>query len=494
MGDSVPVAEVLPGDVEREGLSGTDLDGLALEVPEYADGIVGATKADVELGNLVTNDLAVVCDVDGDSEENLVEASVATKAVGRTGRKTRLRAAVRAASGPSIVKSVLGVVSGSGEVGAVQARVDVSKDKLETLGAEVISRPVADGAVGGGTRGLASSRLVGRGVTSSDLQVAVRECGVRETVAELVDGCLVELVEVAVVNEDTLDEVVLGSTFTVVWLVDHVGRAVVTASLTPGERSLSTRVDLAVEDVGDSIARLLARNTSPDDGGHVLMLVPGLDQDSTDSVHDDNGVVALGSNGVNELITGIPQSEVVAVTLIAIEDDVSFTSGSVCENNARTADLRNTVSKGSLLGVGVVVNDALDGAAVAEDLGLDGLKGSHEVREVSCGQLATVKGGLGCRSKPTSAASPAHGESAVVAATVNTSVGSVRVLASILTKDSSKLLLAREREGAVVLEQDGSVGSNLADRFGVVVAHVDMVVDLGVGFLRICVLEAESVL
>lgn len=358
--NSVPVAEVLPGDVERESLSSTDLNGLALEVPENADCIVGATKADVELGNLVTDDLAVVGDVYRDSEEDLVEACVTTKAVVRAGRETRLRAAVRAASGPSVVKSVLGVVGGSSEVGAVQARVDVSKDKLEAFGAEVVSCPVADSAVSGSTRGLASSRLVGRGITSGDLQVAVRECGVRETVAKFVDGCLVELVEVAVVNENTLDEVVLRSTFTVVRLVDHIGRAVITTSLTPGERSLSTRVDLAVEDVGDSIARFLAGNTSPDDGSHVLMLVPGLHQDGTDGVHDYDSVVALRGNGVDELITSIPQSEVVAVTLIAVENDVSFTSGGVCEDNARTADLRDAVSKSGLLGVGVVVDDALD--------------------------------------------------------------------------------------------------------------------------------------
>lgn len=105
-----------------------------------------------------------------------------------------------------------------------------------------------------------------------------------------------------------------------------------------------------------------------------------------------------------------------------------------------------------------------------------------------------MKDGTGCCWKPTSAATPSHGKSAVVAATVNTSVGSVWVLASVLTKDSSKLLLAREREGAVVLEQDSSVGSDLTDRFGVVVADIDMIVDLGVTFLSIRVKEAVGVL
>jgi len=380
----VPVAEVLPGQVEREGLGGTSLDGLALEVPQNADGIVGTTKADVKLGNLITSDLAVVGDIHGHGEENLVEACITSEAVVRAGRETGLRAAVRAAGGPSVVETILGVVGGSLEVGAVQARVDVSEDELEARRAKVVCCPVADSAVGVCGRGLASGGLVGRSVLSGDLQVAVRERGVRETVAELVDGSLVELVEVAVVNEDSLDEVVLRSTRAIVRLVDHVGWAVRAASLAPGERSLSTRVDLAEEDVRDSIAGLLTRDTGPDDGGHVLMLVPGLNQDGTDSVHDDNGVVALGSNSVDESVTLVPKGEVVAVALIAIEDNVSFTSISVGEHDAGTADLESTVSKGSLLGVGVVVDDALESATVAENLGLDGLEGSNKVREVGC--------------------------------------------------------------------------------------------------------------
>lgn len=384
LGNSVPVAEVLPGEVEGEGLGGTGLNALALEVPENADGIVGATKADVKLGNLVTSDLAIVGNVNSDSEENLVEACVASEAVVGAGRETRLRAAVRAAGGPSVVEGILRILGGSSEIGTVQARVDVSKDELEALGAEVVGCPVANGAVGGCSRGLASGGLVGRRILGSDLQVAVRECGVRETVAELVDGSLVELVEVTVVNEDALNKVVLRSSATVVRLVDHIGWAVRAASLTPGERSLSTRVDLAEEDVCDSIARLLTGDTSPNDGGNVLMLVPGLDQDSTDSVHDDDSVVALRSNGVDELVTSIPKGEVVAVTLIAIEDDVSLTSVGVRKDNAGTADLESTVSKGGLLSGSVVVDDALESAAVAENLSLDGLEGSNKVREVGC--------------------------------------------------------------------------------------------------------------
>lgn len=96
--------------------------------------------------------------------------------------------------------------------------------------------------------------------------------------------------------------------------------------------------------------------------------------------------------------------------------------------------------------------------------------------------------------KLTSATTPAHGQGTVVAATVSATVGSVRVFASILTEDRSKLLFARERKSAIVLEKDGSIGSDLANGFGVVGTDIDVVVDLGVGFFSVCVLETESVL
>jgi hypothetical protein len=108
-------------------------------------------------------------------------------------------------------------------------------------------------------------------------------------------------------------------------------------------------------------------------------------------VHDDNSVVALGSDGLDEGVTFVPESKVVAVALVSIEGDVSLASSGICEDDASTADLRDTVSKGSLLGVGVVVDDALDRATVAEDLGLDGLEGSYEVREVSCKLISKCK-------------------------------------------------------------------------------------------------------
>ena len=175
LGNGVPVAEILPGDVEGEGLGGTGLNTHLVEVPQNADGVVGTSEADVELSDLVTGNVAVVGDVHVDGEQNLVETGVAAEAVGGASRDTRLRAAVGATGGPGVVETVLGVVGGGREVSAVQAGVDVRENEFEALGAKVVSSPVADGAVGGSRRGLASSRLVRSRVTSSDLQVAVEK-------------------------------------------------------------------------------------------------------------------------------------------------------------------------------------------------------------------------------------------------------------------------------------------------------------------------------
>jgi hypothetical protein len=404
-----------------------------------------------------------------------------------------LRAGVRAASGPGVVETVLGIVAGSLEVGAVETRVDVGQDKFEALGAKVVSSPVADDTVSGCRRCLASSRLVRRYIVGSDLQVTVREGGVRKTVAELVDGSLVEAIEVAVIDEDALNKVVLGSTLAVVRRVDHIRGTVISASLAPGERSLSTGVDLAVEDVGDSVTGLLTGNTGPDDGSNVLMLVPGLDQDGADSVHDNNSVVTLRGDGVNKDVTVVPKSKVVAVALVAVESNVSLASISICENNACTANLGDTVCKSSLLGDSIVVDDALDRAIVAKNLSLDSLERSYEVREVSCKLVSKCKLLNGTR-KLTSAAAPTHCEGTVVAAAVWTSVGSVWVLAGVRAEDSCELLIAREGQCAVVLEEDCAVGGHLSDSVCMIVADVNVVVDASVIYLGIRVKKAVGVL
>jgi len=108
---------------------------------------------------------------------------------------------------------------------------------------------------------------------------------------KLVDRCDVLLVKRAVVDEDSFLKVVLGAAVTVGGLVDQV-RAILSRRATDGERKLATGVLAAVQDVGNSITRLLAGKTGPEDGGDVLVVGEGVEEHGSDRVNNDNGVVA----------------------------------------------------------------------------------------------------------------------------------------------------------------------------------------------------------
>jgi hypothetical protein len=55
------------------------------------------------------------------------------------------------------------------------------------------------------------------------------------------------------------------------------------------------------------------------------VLNPGLNEERSNTVDNDNGVVVLGSDSLNELVSLEPSSQVPAVTHVAIECDVFFT-------------------------------------------------------------------------------------------------------------------------------------------------------------------------
>ena len=54
------------------------------------------------------------------------------------------------------------------------------------------------------------------------------------------------------------------------------------------------------------------------------MVVPVVDQDRTDSVEHNDGVLAEACDMADNFLATLPESKVVAVTLIAIDDDVAF--------------------------------------------------------------------------------------------------------------------------------------------------------------------------
>lgn len=167
------------------------------------------------------------------------------------------------------------------------------------------------------------------------MEVGVIKCRVAQAKTKFVDWSRVVLVEVPVVNEVALREFDLRRSVAIVELGQELS-AIVLAGLAPGERALATRVHTAVEYIGNGISGLLAGQTSPDDGSDVGVLVPRVDEDGAHSVHDHDGVVAVLSDGVDDILPVLPEGEVVPVTLIAVHADETLTCIGVDEDQRDT--------------------------------------------------------------------------------------------------------------------------------------------------------------
>lgn len=424
--------------------------------------------AEVELGNLVVHDLAGVGDGAGDLVDDIPELAVTT-GLTTSGVLGLSRVVARVRRGEVLgLHAVVGVASGvlAGR-GVVEVGVDVFADVADASREAVVLEVLAEGTKGGSGDTGTLSRAVGAVVLLDNLEVGVLESRPAQTVTELVDGSLVAgtglarvlLVEVAVVEEGALGVGILRSILAVVGSVDDAV-AVALSGGTPGEGG-AARASLAVENVNERVTRLLARLTSPDNGGNVGVVVPVLDEDSASGVENNDNVGVDRGNSLDEVIAVLPESQVLAVTSVAVDVDVAFTTVGVGKDDGSAVGLANEVL-GSL-GL-VVAEDALVASAILDSLVLDSGVGGDEVGEVG------------------STRTPLHGESAVVAAAVVAAVGALGVGTSILTNDSDELGLV-EGQDAVVLEDDGSLGSRLADVVGVVAANVNSKVDLLIVFI-----------
>ena len=171
------------------------------------------------------------------------------------------------------------------------------------------------------------------------MQVRVVEGRVTQAIAKFIDGRLVALVKVAVVNEDTLREVDLRRTVSVVGLSENLG-TVVLLGLTPGEGALAARVDVAVENIGNGVSGFLARQASPDDSGDVGVVVPFIDQDGTGSVHNHDGVVAVFSDSFDHIFAVLPERQVLPVTRIAVHFQETLSSVGVDKDKRHAVALR----------------------------------------------------------------------------------------------------------------------------------------------------------
>lgn len=243
---------------------------------------------------------------------------------------------------------------------------------------------------------------------------------------EGVAGRDVVAVKVAVVNVDALVKVALGR-------VANLDR-VVALVLGNGVDQLAAGVDVAVQDVGDGVATLLAEHAAVEDSGDVLKLNPGINKARTDSVDNDNSVVALGGDRLDKrVLVGV--IELLAVGTFARkrvqEDQADFrvlgvvgdgwcdscalakvgesvTASAASRGATRTTSravgaragvaraagtvatsgggrAHATARRGRRVSVSVVQNPA-NHAAISSGPSREGLEGGHEVGE---GELAT---------------------------------------------------------------------------------------------------------
>jgi len=167
----IPVADITAGDVGVEGSALSGLDAQAVEASELDLGVLGPTKRNVALHNLVTANLAGVGDGSLDSVEHVPKLGVATWRT--TSRNARLRRAVSSLGRPGVVDTVLGILRCFGKVGRVEVGEDVGSGPRR-VGRELVlfnvRAVVAQRRCG---NGLSSRGGVGTGRHLGDLDVRV---------------------------------------------------------------------------------------------------------------------------------------------------------------------------------------------------------------------------------------------------------------------------------------------------------------------------------
>ena len=89
--------------------------------------------------------------------------------------------------------------------------------------------------------------------------------------------------------------------------------------------------------------------------------------------HND-GIVTEGRDVLDQSVAGSPGSEVVAITEVSVDSDVTLAGVSIDEDNSN-ADLRGQRLN---LRVGVVVENRADSATIVCDYALDGFERSDE--------------------------------------------------------------------------------------------------------------------
>lgn len=79
---------------------------------------------------------------------------------------------------------------------------------------------------------------------------------------------------------------------------------------------------LAEENVDERVSRFLTRKPSIDDGGDILVIVELFHIDGADGVQDNDRVGAVGGDVLDQSLPSVPQRQVVAVALVAVDGDL----------------------------------------------------------------------------------------------------------------------------------------------------------------------------
>lgn len=269
------------------------------------------------------------------------------------------------------------------------------------------------------------------------------EGGVGETEAELVADGNVLGVEVAVVDLELLIEP--GLPVVDAGGVDGGGgRGVVVGAVeSDGVGELSGGVDLAVKDVDNAVARLLAREVGSDDGSDVGVVSEGKEVDAR-RVGNNDRVVAGSSDGCDNVVT-VP----VDVERLAIS---SLLGPGLQENEADFRLFGNPERPDIGVGEESVVQPVLDKSAVLLSLLLDGNKRSDEVCSAASARSTT-----------------GDESTELVVLLVEQTLGG---LSSIVTEDSDGLGCLEGKHVVLVLQKGGGSGTVLANVLAVVFADI----------------------
>lgn len=154
-------------------------------------------------------------------------------------------------------------------------------------------------------------------------------------------------------------------------------RAIVLAVFAHGKGQFGGRIDTAIEDVCNGIARFLARYTSPENGSDVRMILVLLQHHGTNRVHDQDSVRAVCRNTLDGFVRILPERQVVSVSEIAVRLQIPLSSYRTGENDGDVSASGEFASRPQV----PVVQARFVSTTIGSNLILDrGIRG-NEVRE-----------------------------------------------------------------------------------------------------------------